>query len=149
MRVYLDLCCLKRPFDRQDQPRVRLESEAVLAILSVRQARLTLLRTPAHLLENSLNPVQSRREAVDDWLLAGSIEDVPAPTLSRRTEELIRGGFGAFDALHLAYAEAARCDVFATCDQPLLRKASQPRTKLPFRVADPIALAREVSGWPD
>jgi len=31
MRVYLDLCCLKRPFDSQAHPVVRLETEAVLA----------------------------------------------------------------------------------------------------------------------
>jgi len=31
MRVYLDICCLKRPFDDQSQERVRLESEASFA----------------------------------------------------------------------------------------------------------------------
>ena len=31
--VYLDACCLNRPFDDQAQPRVHLESEAVLIIL--------------------------------------------------------------------------------------------------------------------
>jgi hypothetical protein len=33
MRIYLDVCCLSRPFDNQSQERVRLESEAVLMIL--------------------------------------------------------------------------------------------------------------------
>ena len=33
MKIYLDTCCLKRPFDDQRQPRVRLESEAVTLIL--------------------------------------------------------------------------------------------------------------------
>ena len=28
MRLYLDICCLKRPFDDQTQPRIRMESEA-------------------------------------------------------------------------------------------------------------------------
>jgi hypothetical protein len=31
--VYLDACCLNRPFDDQTQDRIRLESEAVLLIL--------------------------------------------------------------------------------------------------------------------
>ena len=31
--VYLDACCLNRPFDNQAQDRIRLEAEAVLAIL--------------------------------------------------------------------------------------------------------------------
>jgi hypothetical protein len=32
MRIYLDACCLNRPFDNQSQERVRLESEAIQAI---------------------------------------------------------------------------------------------------------------------
>ena len=33
MRIYLDVCCLNRPFDDQRQDRIHLESEAVLTIL--------------------------------------------------------------------------------------------------------------------
>ena len=32
-RIYLDVCCLNRPFDDQRQDRIRLEAEAVLLIL--------------------------------------------------------------------------------------------------------------------
>jgi hypothetical protein len=32
-QVYLDVCCLNRPFDDQRQDRIRLEAEAVLLIL--------------------------------------------------------------------------------------------------------------------
>ena len=32
-KIYLDVCCLNRPFDDQSQPRIRLEAQAVLAIL--------------------------------------------------------------------------------------------------------------------
>ena len=34
MKIYLDVCCLNRPFDDLTQDRVRLESEAVLTILN-------------------------------------------------------------------------------------------------------------------
>lgn len=64
VRVYLDLCCLKRPFDLQDQPIVRLQTEAVLSILALPSSRIDLVRCPAHLLENSLNPVAARRSGV-------------------------------------------------------------------------------------
>ncbi|HUY33380.1 MAG TPA: hypothetical protein VMV69_11585 [Pirellulales bacterium] len=33
MRVYFDICCLKRPFDDQTQTRIHLESEALLSAL--------------------------------------------------------------------------------------------------------------------
>jgi len=32
--VYLDVCCLNRPYDDQAQPRIHLEAEAVLIILA-------------------------------------------------------------------------------------------------------------------
>ncbi len=34
MRLYIDICCLNRPFDDQSQDRIRIESEAILAILN-------------------------------------------------------------------------------------------------------------------
>lgn len=34
LQIYLDVCCLNRPFDDQRQDRVRLESEAILLILA-------------------------------------------------------------------------------------------------------------------
>jgi len=39
MRIYLDVCCLNRPFDDQTQDRIHLESEAVLTILNCCQSR--------------------------------------------------------------------------------------------------------------
>jgi hypothetical protein len=33
MKIYLDACCLNRPFDDQRQPRIRLEAEAISLIL--------------------------------------------------------------------------------------------------------------------
>ncbi|HPZ08922.1 MAG TPA: hypothetical protein PL110_12455 [Candidatus Eremiobacteraeota bacterium] len=33
MKIYLDTCCLNRPFDDQTQDRNRLEAEAIMIIL--------------------------------------------------------------------------------------------------------------------
>ena len=33
LRVYMDVCCLNRPFDDQAQDKVRLETEAIVGIL--------------------------------------------------------------------------------------------------------------------
>ena len=32
-KIYLDVCCLNRPFDNWQQERIRFEGEAVLSIL--------------------------------------------------------------------------------------------------------------------
>ena len=53
VRVYLDLCCLKRPLDRQEHPVVRLETEAILALLGAPADRVILLRSAVHALESS------------------------------------------------------------------------------------------------
>ena len=47
MRVYLDLCCLKRQFDVQDQPIVRLQTEAVLSIQALPPGTVDLVRSEA------------------------------------------------------------------------------------------------------
>ena len=51
-RVYLDVSALCRPFDDQAQMRIRLETDAVLLILShVRSKNLTLIVSPVHRVE--------------------------------------------------------------------------------------------------
>jgi hypothetical protein len=33
MRIYLDACCVNRPYDDQKQDRIRLQAEAILLIM--------------------------------------------------------------------------------------------------------------------
>lgn len=47
MLLYLDMCCIKRPFDDQSQPRIRLESEAVLGLLAAESDSLRFVRSAA------------------------------------------------------------------------------------------------------
>ncbi len=34
MKIYMDVCCYNRPFDDQTQDKIRIESDAILAVLS-------------------------------------------------------------------------------------------------------------------
>lgn len=147
MRVYLDLCCLKRPFDLQDQPVIRLQTEAVLSVLALPPTRVDLVRCPAHLLENSLNPVASRRDAVSLWLSNGPITRPPETALSVRIQSLVAAGFGSFDAFHLASAELSDAAVFATVDLRLLKLAGRLSGSLSTRVTDPVRLVEEIVEW--
>ena len=146
MRVYLDLCCLKRPFDLQDQPLVRLQTEAVLSILALPAGTVDLIRSPAQRLENSLNPVQSRRDSVDLWLAQGSVAELPEAALERRTAELLGSGFKNFDAFHVASAELARATAFVTVDIRLLQVAAR-HAQLAVRVVDPVQCLEELTQW--
>jgi hypothetical protein len=66
--IYLDMCCLKRPFDDQSQPRIRLETEAVLGLLAIESDEVSFVRSPALMLENSFNPIRERASRVEQWL---------------------------------------------------------------------------------
>ena len=72
MRIYLDTCCLQRPLDDQTQPRVRVETEAMFAILaSVQDGATKLLTSEALEFEISRIPdEQRRREALAILTLA-------------------------------------------------------------------------------
>ena len=85
MRIYLDTCCLQRPLDDQTQPRIRVETEAVFAILaSVQAGSVTLLSSEVLEFEISRIPdEQRRREATAILKLASE-----RLTLSESTEVL-------------------------------------------------------------
>lgn len=144
MRLYLDVCCLKRPFDDQGQPRVRIESEAVLALLGAPADRVELLHAPAQDLENDQNPPAWRAAIVRAWLDARPALGLDVSRLATRTEEIMRLGFRGFDALHLASAELAAADVFVTVDDRVLAKARSLSGSFRVRVLDPVSLAEEV-----
>jgi hypothetical protein len=146
VRVYLDLCCLKRPFDSQAHPVVRLETEAVLALLGAPVERMTLIRSAVHALENSYNTVKTRREAVADWISRGPLVPVKVPELRPRTEFLVSLGLSKFDGLHLATAELSSASVFVTVDYPLLNRLRRNESALKVRASDPVRLVEEVFG---
>ena len=144
MRVYADLCCLKRPFDDQSQPRIHLESEAVQALLGAPPDQVEFLHAPAHDLENDQNPLPVRAQRVRQWLEAMHPAEPPDEALVRRTAELLALGFKNFDAFHLASAEGAGADVFVTWDDRLLAAARRQVASLRVRVASPLELATEI-----
>ena len=85
MRIYLDTCCLQRPLDDQTQPRIRVETEAVFAILASVQAGSVILLT-SEALEFEISRIpdeQRRREATAILTLASE-----RLTLSESTEVL-------------------------------------------------------------
>lgn len=151
MRLYLDACCLNRPFDDQSQLRVHLESEAVLAIRErAEESAWTLLSSTALTFELSRIPDPQRRARTQKLLSAAHETVCVGPATSARAK-ILQGAYGlrAFDALHLACAEALQADVFLTTDDQLLRACRrQGAGELPFAVANPLTwltefLARE------
>jgi predicted nucleic acid-binding protein len=60
-----------------------------------------------------------------------------------RARELVRMGFKAADAVHLAAAEIGGADVFLSCDDRLCRRARRYRRRLRIEVANPLDWMKE------
>jgi predicted nucleic acid-binding protein len=138
VRIYLDMCCLKRPFDEQRQDRVRREALAVMAIVQrAEQGRAELVRSAALRVENDLNPREDRRFAAALWL-DGAAVDVPmSQQAEARARALAALGFAPLDALHVALAELAGAKWLATCDDRLIAVAKRCAADLHVALANP------------
>lgn len=139
MRIYLDVCCLNRPFDDPGQDRVRLEAEAVLTILArSHKERWTLLRSEVVDFEVAEIPDDNRRQRVSLLSSASRSSVRVTETITRRAEEICAMGFQSVDALHLACAEQGEADILLTTDDRFVQKALHNRTGLKVKVANPV-----------
>src|SRR6185437_6550431 len=97
--IYLDLCCVNRPFDDQHQARVRLEAEAVLGLIQLsRSGRVKWIGSDVLDLETSRNPETHRRKKVEALLGAANSKVTVGLRARERGKVLETLGFGAFDA---------------------------------------------------
>jgi predicted nucleic acid-binding protein len=142
--LYLDICCLKRPFDDTRVERVRREAEAVASILEgVDHGRFRLVHSPAHDFENDRNPREDRRLAAQLWLRAADVHLSASDPVTTRSRELAALGFGPLDALHLAFAEVSAARWFVTTDDRLLRLAERNRERLLVETIRPDQVSSE------
>jgi predicted nucleic acid-binding protein len=143
--IYLDLCCMTRPFDDQHQARVRLEAEAVLGLVQLaRLGELTWIGSEVLDLECSRNPDADRRRKVEALLSVPRSKVIVGLRERQRGRELEALGFRAFDALHIACAESARAEVLLTTDDRLRNQAARLQGKLAVQVENPAKWYSEV-----
>jgi len=144
-KIYLDVCCLNRPFDDQGQDRIHLESEAILSIIGhIRNEEWVLLGSDA--IDDEISRIPDDDKRVKVYILAGmhakhiSIND----SIRDRSRELHKMGFKPLDAVHIASAEHGHADILLTTDDALLAKASRHRKKIHVSIVNPLQWALEV-----
>jgi predicted nucleic acid-binding protein len=126
--IYLDNCCLNRPYDDQAAPRVRLEAEAIELVLNaVVEARISLLWSETLDTENEQNPFEERRTGIARWKDSATSIIHDAPALRDRARALAADGFKPLDALHLASAATGGASHFLTVDDGILKKRGRVR----------------------
>lgn len=144
-RVYLDVCCLNRPFDDQQKDRVHLEAEAVLLILKRCESEEWQWVSSAVVRYEVDNiPNTERRNRVVE-ILRGAYEMLPlSDSAVERGEELKRLGLKTYDALHVACAEQAQVEVLLTTDDRLVRAAARNASTFKVSVKNPLIWLQEV-----
>ena len=144
-KVYLDVCCLNRPFDDQQQDRVHLEAEAVLLILKRCEAgEWQWISSAVVSYEVDNIPNHERRNRIKE-ILRGAREVQPlSDTAVERGEELKGLGLKTYDALHVACAEQASVAVLLTTDDRLVRTVARNADKLKISVKNPLTWLQEV-----
>ncbi len=123
MKLYLDMCVYNRPFDDQSQPRIMLESQIFIMLLSmISEGRFDLINSFALEYENSKNPNIENMLKISD-LLGYSIDYMSwNEGILDRSLEFEKYGLMGMDAVHIACAEKAKVDFFLTCDDNLIKK---------------------------
>lgn len=132
MRVYLDTCSIQRPLDSKTQPRVAVEAETVLSILTLFEAgKLELVSSEALFFETTRNPNANRKQFALEVLQRASVFVSLNERIEQRAREIVNQSFRSLDALHIAFAEEAMADFLITCDDEFLKKSPllhEPKT---------------------
>jgi predicted nucleic acid-binding protein len=143
-KIYLDACCLNRPFDDQNQDRIRLEAESVLIILrNVRNGFIRLIGSDILKLEidKTPNPVRKSQLKSIEKIISKFIridEDVRI-----RAQELQNIGFSGFDSFHIASAEKGKMDAFLTTDDKLLKLYKRHEKLIEIKICNPLDWIQE------
>jgi len=124
IRVYLDNCCFNRPFDDQQNFKIKLESEAKLFVQQkIKDNDIELAWSYILEYENSENPFVQKKEAIYKWKSISKIDINETNKIIKTAEDLFTLKIKHKDALHIACAIEAKCDYFLTTDIFILKKA--------------------------
>jgi predicted nucleic acid-binding protein len=143
--IYLDVCCLNRPFDDQIQERIFLETVAVEIVLERCQSgEWRLIGSEAIDIELRHTPDGERKQQMRLWANYAKTKIIISQQIESRVLELAQLGFKQYDALHIACAEAGNANILLTTDDRMLRLATRYKDLLEVRVENPSQWIIEV-----
>ena len=138
-KIYLDVCCLNRPFDDQTQTRINLETQSIITIIYQCQLGIWKLIN-SDVLHTELSQIRDfeKIKNIGKILSIAKIKVKINLQLKHRTAELQKLGFSTYDAAHIASAEKSNADIFLTTDDRLLKKAVHYEQLLTVNVNNPV-----------
>ena len=137
--IYLDVCCLNRPFDDWGYDRNRLEGESVINIFKLFNSDQYKLIS-SEVIEAELSKMNNldKLNEIKKILKIADFKIILNEQIDRRSQELEKLGFSLYDSFHLACAEFAKIDVLLTTDDRLLKKAIKYSSLLQVKLENPV-----------
>lgn len=143
MKIYLDCCCLNRPFDVLLDDVVRMEAEAVITVIDrCENGGWELFTSDVLFDEIDNNPNLARKQKVLMLYQSAKGHIELTTRILARAKQLESFNIKAYDALHIASAEAGGVNVFLTTDRKLINAAGRSDTSL--QVKNPLIWLTEV-----
>jgi predicted nucleic acid-binding protein len=143
MKIYMDVCCLCRPFDARTHPRIHLEMEAIVAILDRCRSGWDLVS--GDVISYEILQIRDPRKLMNVRRILALAKETVAwdDRLEIRAAELADNGIDAMDALHIASAEEAGA-LFLTTDDAVIKTIKATGINISVRVCNPVDLYLEV-----
>jgi predicted nucleic acid-binding protein len=139
MRIYLNTSALNRPLDDLSSERVRVEAEAMVALLAAIEDGFVEWVGSEYLeFEIGQDPDGERVNRVRSLLALVRTRVPISEAVANRARAIERIGLRGIDALHVAAAEAGQADLLVTTDDRMLRRAARAALPLPVRLVTPL-----------
>ena len=142
--IYLDYNCFQRGFDDPLQIKIQLEALACEEIFKKAEKEgVKLIWSFMHEDENILCPFLERKLEVARLSALCKIKVGPEKVIYNLAKDFQqKAKLSAKDAIHLACAYHAKCKIFLTCDDELLKRVK--RLNLEIKVINPVDYIRGV-----
>ena len=144
VKVYLDVCCLCRPFDDQRVNRIHIEAEAIKEILVRCNQDWTLVISDAVSFEISRITDRTRMKKAQNLTDLAKEHVTITKAVSKRYYDFVELGIDSADALHLACAESAGA-VLLTTDDAIIKIIKRHAHQIPIEVNNPVQWLMEVN----
>jgi predicted nucleic acid-binding protein len=146
VKVYLDVCCLCRPFDDQRINRIHIEAEAIKEILVRCTQDWTLVISDAVSFEISRITDRTRMKKAQNLTDLAKEHVTITKAVSKRYHEFVEFGIDSADALHLACAESADA-VLLTTDDEIIKIIKRHGNQITIEVKNPVEWLMEVNAY--
>ena len=139
MKIYMDVCCLNRPFDDQTDKIIKMESEAILSIFSIIEDNgWALVGGDIVDYEIQKTPNMEKKRKVL-FLMAPKKNHIKLnEIIIKRAQEIEKFGIHPLDALHISSAEFGNVNLFLTTDKDIIKFFKKNESEFKILIKNPI-----------